>query len=468
MKTLLLNLPNSHAIMRRYMCSYNSPDFLFPPMELMSLGAIVKNWKRGDVLLVDAIAEKLSLKATLDMIKSFSPNIIVTLLAFESFTEDMEVIHHLKASFPGIKLVCFGYYPTIFPEEILQRTKIDYILREEPEIPFSDLYDALERGEKYPDAHGIAYLKEEKPVVNSAKRNFDLNNLPFPDRSLVRTDFYSSKLMKKPFTAIQTSRGCPFSCNYCVRTYGKVLVERSPENILQELEEIVNKYKITNIRFLDDTLNIKKERVKIICQEIIKRGLKFNWSCLTRIDTTNKENLQLMHKAGCQQIYVGIESGSQEVLDYYQKGYPVKNVIENIRLIREAKIECIGWFIVGGPGENEETFNHSIQLACTADLDYVIVSKIIPYPGTRLFERLKNKIDFSLFPYLNRFSETESDEKYLQRERKFYRKFYFRPRFILKSIFNFIRSPYRMLKDFKQIFLFVFNFKFNKIREDLY
>ncbi len=465
MRTVLLNLPNKENVMRRYMCSYNAPNFLFPPQELIGLGAIILEFKKDKVILIDAIAEKLSVGKVIARIREFKANILVTLCGFECFEEDMDTINYIKKEIPYLKVICFGYYPTIFPKEVLFKVNIDFIILGEPDLIFSDLYDCLKERKSYEDLKGIAYKRGGDIVINGPPgRVLDLDQLPLPAHSLLKFDFYQEPFLGKPFSAILSSRGCPFNCNYCVKTYGQRVVFRSVENVLKEIEMLVNK-NIRNIRFMDDTFLVNKQRVMGICKSILDNKIKIKWTCLSRIDVLDEELLRLMKRAGCKRIYLGIESGSQKILDYYNKGYEVGDIIPKIRLVRKAGIESVGFFIVGVAVESRKDFEKSIKLSRESSLDYIVVTKLVPYPGTPLFEKLKDDINFSLLPYRNEFKNKDLNRKYMLWEKEFYKRFYLSPKNIVRKITLIPSQPRETINGLRNLFNYIFSPIKGKSRE---
>jgi len=240
---------------------------------------------------------------------------------------------------------------------------------------------------------------------------------------------------------IQSARGCPFNCSYCVKSFGKRLISRSAVNIVSEIEECINVYGMKNFRFIDDTFNASRERACEISKLILKKELKVEWTALSRADTIDTESLRLMREAGCRRLYIGIESGSQRILDLYKKGYRIDRIRESMRLVRASGIESLGFFMVGAPGEDEQDFRKSLDLAKELNFDYVVVFKAISYPGTDLFDSYRDRVEFSLFPYMNRLKDADLDKAYGEWERKFYSSYYLRPAYIIKRIVKFLRHP---------------------------
>ena len=434
MRTLLLNLPNKDNIMRRYACSYEAPFFLFPPQELLSLGGIILEWKRQSVKLLDAIAERIDLQATMRKIAEINPTILVTMTGFECFDDDIAVIEQIKKTFPEIKIICFGYYPTIFTREILQKTSIDIILLGEPDIIFSDLYDAIAENRQLNNLPGVAYKDENGNVINELKgRIKNLDDLPFPAYSLLKKGLYSEPFLGRSFTTLQTARGCSYACKFCVQTYGNAVGFQSPEKVFRDIRKLVVENKITHIRFMEDTFTLKRERIIKLCGLINDNNLNITWTALSRCDCLDAEMLACMKRAGCQRIYLGIESGSQRILDYYAKGYKIDDIKDIIYTIKKADIEVGGFFIIGAPHETIVDLEKSIKFAKENSLDCIAVSKLIAYPGTPLYEKLRKEVDFSLFPYKNIFKNGLKDDEIFRWQKRFYREFYFRPTYIAKK-----------------------------------
>lgn len=444
MRTCLLNLPYPARIMRRYTCTYYPPNFLFPPLELMYLGSIIKVWKKDNCILIDAIAEGLNLPKVIKRLKQYNPDFLVFTAGIETFSEDMQTIEKIKSLFPLLKIASIGYLPTIFPKETLEKNPaIDYIIMNEPEVSFSEVYDEIKIN-KLTDIsikgiakryNGRLIIGEERPRI----KNLDI--FPFPDRSSLRLQSYNEFLLPQPFTTILGSRGCPFECTFCIRTYGREVAFRSIENILNEIEEVILRYKIKTIRFMDDTFTLNKNRVIELCNSILKKGIKFQWSALSRVNTIDKEMLSLMEQSGCRRLYLGIETASQRLLDFYRKGYRAELIRDQVKMIKKNDIEVVGFFIVGGI-QTEAEFKQDVSLAKEINVDYIVVEKLTAYPNTRLFDDIKDK---------------QLEEKALEWEKIFYKDFYFRPRYIIDkiedSIFN-IKGVYQAIKNLGKYILF--------------
>ena len=179
------------------------------------------------------------------------------------------------------------------------------------------------------------------------------------------------------------------------------------------------------------------------------------WTCLTRIDAVDPPLLSLMKRAGCQRLYVSIESGSQRVLDYYRKGLTLEKIREQVPIIQRSGIEASMFFIVGAANETEEDVSASIALAKELDLDYVIVTKLQYWPGTELFEREGGKVGFDIFSEGALLYSPPGYDQVLERQRRFYREFYFRPRYFAKRLSTLLRSPRDTLVGFLKLSAYV-------------
>lgn len=451
MKIALVNLPHRTRVMRRYVASYNAPNFLIPPLELMSVGAVLE--REHEVILIDAIAEELSREGLLRRLTSFGPELIVSLLGFKIVGEDIAELAHLRSKLPDAQTVAFGYLPSQCPRETLAAEGVDMVVIGEPEITLAELC----RGGGSPEGvAGLAFKRSGEIILNEPRpRIQDLDSLPFADISLIKTELYNESFLDRPIAVLLTARGCPFRCSYCVKTYGGEVVYRSAENVLAELSEIVSEHGIRNIRFLDDTFTANLPRAKAICRGMIERRLGIQWTCLTRPDTLDDELLGLMKQSGCKRIYAGIESGSQRVLDYYRKGYRVESVERQVRMIKKAGIEVSAFFIVGAPIETDEDVEQSISLAKRLDVDYIIVTMLQYWPGTDVFELMRGDIDWNLLPLRCRPRDGALARRAIEWERRFYREFYLRPGYILRRLSTLARTPSDIVEGYRKLKRFV-------------
>ncbi|MEZ5002439.1 MAG: radical SAM protein [Chitinophagales bacterium] len=436
-KALFLNLPFAEQITRRYMCSYVSPESLFPPLELISLAAIAREWKQKEVKLIDAIADKANHQKVLEQIAAFGPDVMVTITGLESIEEDCSEIAKIKVIFPDIKLIVFGHYPTQFPQEVLLKSNADFIILGEPEVIYSALQDALDGKIDTTEVKGIVYKNDEGILIQGEdKRIPDPNILPRPAYDLLPKMAYYEPMLPRPFSMIQTARGCPYQCTYCVKSFGSKLTIQSPERVVEEIEYLVAIHGIKSLRFIDDTFTIQRQRVIEICKLLVERNIHIQWACLSRTDNLTDEMLGWMKRSGCKRIYFGLESGSQRILDLYKKKVDVEEAVESLLLCRKHGIETSGFFMSGYPEENESDFEQTVDFAIRSKLTFASFNPLTPYPGTAIFTELKDQLDFSVFPYKNEFKDKSLATDFTRRKKAFYKRFYMRPSYFASNYKN--------------------------------
>jgi radical SAM superfamily enzyme YgiQ (UPF0313 family) len=241
-----------------------------------------------------------------------------------------------------------------------------------------------------PDLAGVKGLawRRGSDIVMNMPRPFiaDLNDMPIPMHELLPLNKYLMPMIKGPFTFIVTSRGCTAGCTYCIKhvSYQYSVRLRSPELIMEELWKL-KRLGINNIHMYSDLFTVSREQVIDLCHRIIDEKLNIWWTCNSRVDYVDEEMLDLMGKAGCRLISWGIESGNEQILRHARKGaYPDK-AEKALRWAKKAGIMNWGYFIIGLPGETEETIQQTIAFAKKLPLDIALFHVAAPYPGTPFF-----------------------------------------------------------------------------------
>lgn len=434
MKILLINPPGKTS-------------FITPPLGLLYLAASLR--KAGhQPLILDFLLEKFDQNSLFKIItqgvKVIGISAVTPLIHNAIFLADL-----IKKKFPEKIIVLGGPHPTLLPKETLENCQgVDFIIKGEGEERINSFIDYLEGKKKEEGLDGIAFKKDGEIIDLPQKKYIEnLDNLPFPARELVSIEKYSEVLdsAKKPATTLITSRGCPFKCIYCSKpVFGNFFRARTPENILKEIEFLKEKYKIKEIIFYDDSFTLDRERIIKLCQLLIEKNLNISWKCETRVNLIDEELLQLMKKAGCHLIGYGIESGNQEILNILKKGITIAAIQKAVKMTKKAKIDALGYFMLGIPGETEKEIKETINFAKSLNLDFVQFSIATAYPGTELYAlaETQGKLpkDFQgAFYALGSQEEITSLcdltpqilKSYLK---KAYRSFYLRPSYISQKI----------------------------------
>ncbi|WP_241240662.1 radical SAM protein [Thermotoga sp. Ku-13t] len=307
----------------------------------------------------------------------------------------------LRARQHGIVVVLGGPHAPAEYDTILREGICDYVILKEGEHTFLRLIESLERKEIHPHLDGLAYLVDGEIFVKPAKFVSNLDELPFPDRSNLK--FYRTKFCGRPATSVVTSRGCPYDCEFCSASQfmGKKIRERSVENVLEELK-LIKKMGYGSVIFFDDDFTLNTKRTIRLCEEMLKHGLCLYWWAFARADQLFKREdlLEAMSRAGCRMLFVGFESAQDETLKEYKKGLSSSIAFDVARLLKKYRIDLFASFVLGALSDTKETIMKTIKFAKKLGAEIVQFSILTPYPGTRLYERLKNKIltrDFSLF-----------------------------------------------------------------------
>ena len=286
---------------------------------------------------------------------------------------------------PECTVVMGGPHATVKAEEAMSIChNVDYIVRGEGEYALLDLVSALEKGA--PDIasiSGLSYRRngiiEHSPL---RERTVDLNHISFPDRTLLmHEESYSSEDMG----LIMTSRGCPYACTYCA-TNTKQVSFRSADHIMAELRSVKAQYGTTQFTFKDDSFTANRKKVEELCYKLLQEKLHITWECNTRVNLVNEPLLRLMKKAGCNFVKVGIESGSERILQSMNKKITHDQVWQAVKLFRRIGIHWTGYFMMGIPGETEEDIRKTINFMYDIKPDFACIGVYEPFPGTRMFD----------------------------------------------------------------------------------
>ncbi|MDD5729655.1 MAG: radical SAM protein [Candidatus Omnitrophica bacterium] len=302
-----------------------------------------------------------------------------------------------------IKIAVGGAHASSNPEDVLNDANVDIVVIGEGEDTLLDIAVRMEKKADLNSVIGTAVKVNGKIIRNPARPYIEnLDSLPFPARELLPMDTYSkiyaqgiNYTMRQPFTTMITSRGCPGDCIYCaVKTvWGRKWRFRSPVNVVDEIEELIRKYGIREIHFLDDSVSVSKSRLMSICDEIIKRKIDIRWTTPNGIAIwlMDKALLKKMKQAGCYRLTFGLESGNPETLHFIGKKYDYNHAKEMIKYASKLGIWTIGTFIIGFPYETKESIQDTINFAINSHLDFAVFYIATPFPGTRMHEYFKKE-----------------------------------------------------------------------------
>jgi len=429
-----------------YLEKYNIPvDVLEPDIEGMGRESFASFIAKGNYDLIG--------------ISAFTTNIVFA----------YETARLIKSIDSGIRVVMGGSHPSIFPERTLEEcADIDFIIVKEGEKPLLDLVNALSRNSDVSDVPNLFFRRNGEVIKNHAACDWlDLDELPmFPYHKFDMKKYVPAPSLRKvlPTFNYMAQRGCPYSCAFCdTRTHGKKVRYRSVDKVISDLKELKENCGVKGIIFEGSNFTIDSDWITRFCEQLTKERLNLVWYCMGRVDL-DLDLLPLMKKAGLWCMSFGIESGTLQTLERMKKKISSEQVKAALRVVKKLNVRAIGSFILGYPGENEEDVRNTIEYACGLNLDVSVFFIPVPFPGTRLFDDamesggLKDNItwedyvawlDHSKPIYINPLL----GEKHIDLYNYAFRKFYLRPRYIIRQLMN-IRSLSdisRLLQGFKSI-----------------
>jgi radical SAM superfamily enzyme YgiQ (UPF0313 family) len=413
---------------------------IFPPLGMTYVAAMLRS-QGISVSIVDPVPQGYTFETALAHARHF--DVIVITLAASNAQGSYRFFSHLRDKVR----IFMGTHATALSEHILAKGYCDIIVRGEPEYTMLETVRNLERLD---GVLGVSYRREGK-VVNNADRPLteDLDMLPFPARDLVDNSHYRIvSFPGKPVAMVLTSRGCPFHCIFCATHlfYRRKRNVRSPENVVQEVEEIVARYGIKHIFFIDDTFTIGEKRVVALCRLLQEKKLMIAWICLGRVDTVTEPMLREMRKAGCREIIYGIESASPVVLAATKKNITLEQMERAVKLTKDLGMRVSLFFMLGNPGDTLESIHQTSRLARKLNPNFASFNIATPDPGTPLFETIKDKFatdTFETFDRLNtNFSICEVSPQQLRKELvKAYLFYYGRPTYWFTLMKYLISDP---------------------------
>lgn len=431
----------------------------YPPLGLAYLGAVLSDY---NVKILDMPQRSMDLKGFEKYVKNSDYNAIL----FTATTPTINTVGMLckivKQVSKDIITIVGGSHPTALPERTLDENEgIDIIVIGEGEITVKELIDFLDNKKSLNKVNGICYRKNNK-IIRTEPRSLiqNLDALPFPRHDLLKLDSYTywSQHGKK-FAAIMTSRGCPQLCSFCSRgAFGNCFRRRSVENVMKEIKWLLE-MGVDDIHIIDDNFTLVRESANKILDEIIKNYPHLYLALINgvRVDRIDKELIMKLKRANVYHLAYGIESGSQMILDSAGKGTTLNEITRAITLSKRAGIELIvGFFIIGLPGETEDTIRQTIAFAKKLRPDVVKFSTFVPFPGTKIYDDLKkagrikteNWREYGTYDVPVFEHENLTSRQIIYWQRKAYREFYLSPGifpYMLKQIKTSINNP-KLLK----------------------
>ena len=459
MKTLFLQPPSFDGFDggagSRYQAKREIKSFWYPTW-LAQPAALVK-----DSVLIDAPPARLGMEPVLKAARE--SDLVVMHTSTPSFASDVKVAQALKDAKPSLKIGLVGAKVAVQPNESLERAPvIDFVARNEFDFTIKEIAD----GRDFKDVDGISFRDAEGRIVHNRERAMieDMDSLPFVtpvyQRNLRIEDYFIGYLMH-PYISIYTGRGCKSRCTFCLwpqTVGGHRYRTRSPQHVAEEIRLAKTLFpQVREFFFDDDTFTDDLPRAEAIARELGKMGV--TWSCNAKANVP-RETLKVLRDNGLRLLLVGYESGNQQILHNIKKGMRIEVARKFTQDCHDLGIKIHGTFILGLPGETQETIQETIRFATEINPHTLQVSLAAPYPGTFLFKQATEngwldeanaelidehgiQIAPLHYPHLSHTEIFDSVET-------FYRKFYFRAPKIASIVGEMVRSPQMMKRRLRE------------------
>lgn len=452
MKVLVINEPYVKGFNRAQRWAARTRGRVLRAPDWLAYATAVLEQARIDTKLYDFPAMGWDKQDLGRIVKQEAPDFVVLDSTTPSIYSDIECARIAKEqSRCGVIMV--GPHVSALPQETLRAADgaVDVICVGEYDLTVLDVVRSFGSLDK---VKGIAYQENGRTVRTDARPLLeDLDSLPFPAWHQLDLMKYFDGGKLYPYVDIFSGRGCPHNCIFCLWPqvmHGKEVRLRSPGRVVDEIERDIKLCPRVarggELFFEDDTFTLIKSHAVAICEEILRRGLKITFSVNARTDTADNELFGLLKRAGCRELLVGFESGDPDILAAIRKKGRVQDSLRFMEVARKAKLDVHGCFVLGLPGETEQTMERTIQFALELRLHTVQFSAAVPFPGTEYFQHCREngllvseKWDEWLkdgeqsgvidYPGLGRGAVEQAVDRGLRR-------FYFRPSYMVKFLFQ--------------------------------
>lgn len=409
-----------------------------PNISLAYLGSVLER-EGCEVRLVNPLNQDL-----FRIVEKFSPDLV----GFTAYTEEVKSVHQtavkVKELVPEALLVLGGAHASALPVRTLEEfPAFDACIVGEGEVPLMRIV----RGEELSSIEGVASRSRGEVVFNPAIEVKDLDALPFPAWHLYDLKSYRGEYTDhlRPFTEqlelpISASRGCPFKCAFCFNI-SKHYRARSAENVFEELKRNVRVLGAKRVQFVDPTFGVDKKQVKKLCSLLVSSGLseEFEWFAGTRVELASERFMRMIKEAGCTNLFIGVESGDQRILDEFKRGVSKEEIRKVFAAASRIGLNTHASFILGLPGETRESLERTIEFAKSLKTRFAVFSILTPYPGTKVFDLARTEDwDFYGKEAGKALREDSLSMKELKEfQKRAYKEFYKRPDrayFLLRSL----------------------------------
>lgn len=377
--------------MRAKVVLYNPRSVFYTmPLALVAVGSAL-DAERYEVRIVDARLEREPLAALEREIRG-ALLLGVTVLTGDPIRDALAASRHAKALRPELPVVWGGWHPSLFASETLDEPSIDFTVQAQGEATFRELVDGIAAGASADDVRGITHRQGRAVRRNPPRAMVPMDDLPAYDYDLLPVERYFDLKRRRQFDYV-SSIGCYFRCAFCADpfVFNRRWSALSPRRMGEEIESHWLRYRFTEVAFQDETFFTYRDRVAEIAEQFLARGLRFDWTATLRADQGTRleaDTFALCVRSGLRRVMVGVESGSQEMLDWMSKDATVAQVLETAEMCVHHQVGAIFPFIVGFPGESDESVQATVQLVkrlrAMSPRFETPIFYFKPYPGSRI------------------------------------------------------------------------------------
>ncbi len=411
----------------------------FPPLSLLITATLLRN-EGWEVTLNDLNADY---SITLEQVHQNAKAADMVVMTTNPYADwqcpsfAVQSILDFAKNLPTEHLVITGNHGTHFPGGTLASTQAKVVVREEPELGILEIAKAWNSQKSLSAIDGISFREGDDVQHNPQRSQRHMNELPPPAYDLVSLKNYHYELLGGHFALLETSRGCPYSCNFCnLSMFQDGYRKRSPEPFLQELDTLIEVHGCRSLYIFDLEFTINRKMVKAVCEHLIKkdyaRRYGFRWTCQTRADSVKGNMLELMKQSGCSLIHFGVEAGHPDVIESTNKRIKKERIREGIRATQQAGIQTAAFFIFGHPGETSMQYQDTLEFALDLNPTFASFHPYLAFPGSPTYAKL-----YGPGPYWNdpirldvTYFTPEQEQQVSEFVKKAYLKFYLRPQYV--------------------------------------
>lgn len=447
-----------------------NPEYGLPPMGILYIAAELQD-AGHNVTVIDADIDGLTAQETSDRILKSQPDLVGFSIMTPQVPCCLETCHILKKMVPDLPIVLGGAHLASTLDDIFtQSDDFDFVVNGEGEITMLEICNKMQQSsfpEYLKDVGGIIYKNEKGDTTVNPPRAFfkELDEFTPIDYSLVDVFKYKiPTLPGPPVVGLMITRGCPFKCTYCdaPTTTGKKIRYHSPDRAVADIVRLNKQFGVRGFSFRDSTFTASKRWVKEFCEKLIASKVNIAWRCNTRVDCVTEDLLKLMKKSGCHTINFGVESGHPEILKRIKKDVSFEKIYDAHKWTRKIGIRTYTTFLVGSPGETDETIRTTIEVAKKIRPSMAMFFVTIGYPGTEMYKEAVKEGLIEQGWWNNQQWDKNKNSAFEKRwgwsadagslvipgfdsqawQRRATREFYLRPQFIWDTLVFIIKNPY--------------------------